>query len=134
MEPRIQYAQTSDGVSIAYATLGSGPPLIYVCGWPGNLAIEWEHQFAREFIQSFATEFTQVLASANESFRPGPGVRRTSEALPVVLCRTALPWEGADMAAPTARWETLSGSTKAAFRWARTNAEQRGEDESLLAD
>ncbi len=28
MEPRIQYAKTSDGVSIAYATEGEGPPLL----------------------------------------------------------------------------------------------------------
>ena len=34
MEPRIQYAKTKDGVSIAYATTGQGPPLV-VCpiGW-----------------------------------------------------------------------------------------------------
>ncbi len=28
MEPRIQYAKTRDGVSIAYATIGQGPPLV----------------------------------------------------------------------------------------------------------
>ena len=28
MEPRIQYAKTSDGVNIAYASMGEGPPLI----------------------------------------------------------------------------------------------------------
>ena len=30
MEPRVQYAKTKDGVSIAYATVGQGPPLV-VC-------------------------------------------------------------------------------------------------------
>ena len=60
MDQEIKFCTTTDGVSIAYATLGSGPPLVYVCGWPGNLAIEWEHHFAREFLQSFATEFTLV--------------------------------------------------------------------------
>jgi len=30
MEPRIQYAKTSDGVSIAYAVAGDGPPLVRV--------------------------------------------------------------------------------------------------------
>ena len=30
MEPRIQYAKTSDGVSIAYWTMGEGPPVVYV--------------------------------------------------------------------------------------------------------
>ena len=33
MEPRIQYAKTSDGVSIAYWTLGEGMPFVYM---PGN--------------------------------------------------------------------------------------------------
>ena len=28
MEPRIQYAQTKDGVSIAYYTLGEGMPIV----------------------------------------------------------------------------------------------------------
>ncbi len=28
MEPRIQYAKTSDGVNIAYWTMGAGPPLV----------------------------------------------------------------------------------------------------------
>src|SRR3990172_1402071 len=30
MEPRIQYAKTSDGVSIAYWTVGEGPPLVHL--------------------------------------------------------------------------------------------------------
>jgi class 3 adenylate cyclase len=29
MEPRIQYTKTSDGVNIAYAVFGEGPPLVY---------------------------------------------------------------------------------------------------------
>jgi len=32
MEPRIQYARTSDGVSIAYAVMGNGPPFVMVHG------------------------------------------------------------------------------------------------------
>ena len=54
MEQSIQYAKTSDGVSIAYATLGNGPPVVYVAGWPGNLQKEWETDFAREFLTSIA--------------------------------------------------------------------------------
>jgi class 3 adenylate cyclase len=34
MEPRIQYAKTTDGVSIAYAVFGEGPPIVFaVNGW-----------------------------------------------------------------------------------------------------
>ncbi len=35
MEPRIQYAKTSDGVSIAYSVFGDGPPLVYAAGISG---------------------------------------------------------------------------------------------------
>ncbi len=34
MEPRIQYAQTEDGVGIAFFTLGEGVPLIEMTGEP----------------------------------------------------------------------------------------------------
>ena len=36
MEPRIQYAKTSDGVSIAYCVMGEGPPLLQLPWWPLN--------------------------------------------------------------------------------------------------
>jgi len=35
MEPRIQYAKTSDGVSIAYSVLGEGPTLVSITSWGG---------------------------------------------------------------------------------------------------
>ncbi len=31
MEPRIQYAKTSDGVDIAFWTMGEGPTLVVGC-------------------------------------------------------------------------------------------------------
>ena len=34
MEPRIQYAQTKDGVNIAYSTLGRGAPLVHMPWMP----------------------------------------------------------------------------------------------------
>ena len=37
MEPRIQYAKTSDGVSIAYAALGEGPPIVSAGGAFGDV-------------------------------------------------------------------------------------------------
>jgi class 3 adenylate cyclase/pimeloyl-ACP methyl ester carboxylesterase len=37
MEPRIQYAKTSDGVSIAYTVLGSGPAIIFPSSLFGNI-------------------------------------------------------------------------------------------------
>ena len=43
MEPRIQYAKTSDGVSIAYSTLGEGEPLMSMPTFPWNhIQLEWQ--------------------------------------------------------------------------------------------
>jgi hypothetical protein len=36
MEPRIQYAQTAEGVSIAFRTLGEGMPLMHMPPIPGS--------------------------------------------------------------------------------------------------
>jgi class 3 adenylate cyclase/pimeloyl-ACP methyl ester carboxylesterase len=42
MEPRIQYAKTADGVSIAYSVLGEGRALVMITGWPfSHLEAEW---------------------------------------------------------------------------------------------
>src|SRR5713226_30938 len=37
MEPRIQYAKTSDGVNIAYAVFGEGPPIVFPSSIFGNI-------------------------------------------------------------------------------------------------
>lgn len=55
MEPRIQYAKTNDGVSIAYWTMGSGPPLIHLPPmiW-GQLQLEREHSEWRTWHDALA--------------------------------------------------------------------------------
>jgi class 3 adenylate cyclase len=43
MEPRIQYTKTSDGVSIAFRTLGEGQPLVCVYTFPwSHIELEWQ--------------------------------------------------------------------------------------------
>ncbi|MCH7697952.1 MAG: adenylate/guanylate cyclase domain-containing protein [Chloroflexi bacterium] len=42
MEPRIQYAKTEDGVSIAYWTLGEGPPLVLLPEGFCHTQLEWQ--------------------------------------------------------------------------------------------
>jgi class 3 adenylate cyclase len=43
VEPRIQYAQTSDGVSIAFWTLGEGRPLVHLPNIPfSHVQLEWQ--------------------------------------------------------------------------------------------
>ena len=49
IEPRIQYAQTVDGVSIAYWTLGTGAPLVYMPIPPfSHIQLEWEMPECRQ--------------------------------------------------------------------------------------
>ena len=55
MEPRIQYAQTKDGVSIAFATMGTGVPFVYmVLGQWGHTRLEWEHPEYRRWFEHVA--------------------------------------------------------------------------------
>ena len=55
MEPSIQYARTSDGVNIAYYTVGEGPAL--VCLAPSgvsHLAGEWQYGELRTWLERLA--------------------------------------------------------------------------------
>jgi len=54
MDQDISFCTTSDGVTIAYATLGDGPPLVYVTGWPGHLQLELDTEHSREFIRALS--------------------------------------------------------------------------------
>ena len=50
MEQQIRFCTTSDGVRIAYATVGEGPPLVRVLGWCTHLEVEiqwpdWSRSF-----------------------------------------------------------------------------------------
>jgi pimeloyl-ACP methyl ester carboxylesterase len=54
MNPQIQYARTSDGVSIAYYAIGQGPPLLYIA--PGShLEREWEYPEQRAWLERLAS-------------------------------------------------------------------------------
>jgi pimeloyl-ACP methyl ester carboxylesterase len=48
MQQRIRFCSTEDGVRIAYATVGSGPALIFA-QWISHLELEWEEPRIRDF-------------------------------------------------------------------------------------
>ena len=58
MEPRIQYAQTDDGVSIAYWKMGEGNPVIQVVGPLSHLQKEWAFPERRAFYERLAQNTT----------------------------------------------------------------------------
>ncbi len=55
MEPRIQYAQTKDGVSIAFWTLGEGMPLVVMPNMPfSHIQLEWQLPEYRRWYERLA--------------------------------------------------------------------------------
>ena len=54
MEQQIRFCTTSDGVRIAYATVGQGPPLVVAWGWVGHLEFEWNDPEWRAFLEGLA--------------------------------------------------------------------------------
>ncbi len=55
MEQEIQYCTTSDGVSIAYWTMGEGEPLVYMPWIPfSHIELEWQDAQHRRFCEGLA--------------------------------------------------------------------------------
>ena len=84
MEQQIRFCTTTDGVRIAYATVGSGPPLVYVCGWPQHLDLEWDMPFSRAFLEELAEGCTLIrydMRGGGLSDRDVPEVSAEASAL-----------------------------------------------------
>ena len=58
MEPQIRFCTTSDGVRIAYATMGKGPPIVRVLGWFTHLEYELESPRWRRVYEGMAARFS----------------------------------------------------------------------------
>ena len=54
MEPRIQYAQTADGVSIAFWTLGEGTPFVHTPHIFSHIQLEWQIPEVRRWYERLA--------------------------------------------------------------------------------
>jgi class 3 adenylate cyclase/pimeloyl-ACP methyl ester carboxylesterase len=55
MEPRVQYAQTADGVSIAFWTLGEGSPFVEMPSIPfSHIQVEWQRSGPRPWYEGLA--------------------------------------------------------------------------------
>jgi class 3 adenylate cyclase/pimeloyl-ACP methyl ester carboxylesterase len=61
MEQQIRFCTTSDGVSIAYATVGKGPPLVSISGWVSHLKLAWSNPESRAFSEALAEGRLLVL-------------------------------------------------------------------------
>jgi pimeloyl-ACP methyl ester carboxylesterase/DNA-binding CsgD family transcriptional regulator len=56
MDQRIQFCTTTDGVRIAYASVGSGPPIVKAPNWLTHLEYEWESPVWRHWWQELSRD------------------------------------------------------------------------------
>ncbi len=60
-DPETRYAQTADGIFLAYQSLGEGPlDIVWQPDWPGNIDFEWDAPFSGAFLRELA-KFSRVI-------------------------------------------------------------------------
>jgi len=60
MEQQIQFCTTHDGVRIAYATVGEGPPLLKAANWLSHLEFDWRSPIWRHLLAEFARDYSFI--------------------------------------------------------------------------
>jgi pimeloyl-ACP methyl ester carboxylesterase len=56
MDQQIHFCTTLDNVRIAYATVGSGPPLVKAANWLNHLEFDWKSPIWRHFFEALARD------------------------------------------------------------------------------
>jgi class 3 adenylate cyclase/pimeloyl-ACP methyl ester carboxylesterase len=64
LEQEIRYCTTTDGVRLAYAKVGAGPPLVRPAHWLGHLEYDWELPSYRDLLLGLTREFTLIRYDA----------------------------------------------------------------------
>jgi pimeloyl-ACP methyl ester carboxylesterase/DNA-binding winged helix-turn-helix (wHTH) protein len=57
---QIRFCSGSDGVRLAYATMGNGPPLVKAANWLNHLDYDWESPVWRRWLVELSRRFTLV--------------------------------------------------------------------------
>lgn len=60
MEQQIRFCTAPDGVRIAYATSGCGPPLVKTANWLTHLELDWNSPVWRHWMRELSRDFTLV--------------------------------------------------------------------------
>ncbi len=64
LKQEIRYCKASDGVRLAYATVGTGPPLVRSAHWLGHLEYDWEIPIFRRLLLGLANDFALIRYDA----------------------------------------------------------------------
>jgi pimeloyl-ACP methyl ester carboxylesterase len=60
LEQEIRYCKAADGVRIAYASVGQGPPLVKTANWLNHLEYDWDGPIWSQLFQRMAARHTLV--------------------------------------------------------------------------
>ena len=60
MQQEIRFCTTADGVRIAYATVGEGPPLVKAANWLNHLEFDWQSPIWRHLFEEFGRDHLLV--------------------------------------------------------------------------
>jgi pimeloyl-ACP methyl ester carboxylesterase/DNA-binding CsgD family transcriptional regulator len=69
VEQRLASTRTREGTTVAYASAGSGPPLLFVSGWLSHLELSWALPAERRLLETLAQGRTLLRYD-----RPGCGL------------------------------------------------------------
>ena len=60
MKQEIRFCRSADGVRLAYAIAGSGPPLVKAANWLSHIEHEWESPVWRHWYENLARYYTLI--------------------------------------------------------------------------
>ena len=60
MKQHVRFCSATDGVRLAYAVHGSGPPLVRVATWLSHLELDWESPVWRHWLKGLGEQHTFV--------------------------------------------------------------------------
>jgi pimeloyl-ACP methyl ester carboxylesterase/DNA-binding CsgD family transcriptional regulator len=95
MGQRIAMTGSPGGARIAYATAGSGPPLVYVSGWLSHLELSWAMPAERSFFEALADgrqliRYDKPGCGLSPSLPGAHTMRRELDTLRAVLAATGV--------------------------------------------
>ena len=64
LRQKIHFCTASDGVRIAFATVGDGPPLVKTANWLNHLEYDWESPIWSHLLQAMASEHRLIRYDA----------------------------------------------------------------------
>lgn len=60
LQQRVRYCRSADGTHLAYATIGTGPPVLKAPNWINHIEYDWQSPVWGEFLNEFAKQCSLV--------------------------------------------------------------------------